>query len=75
MKHWSELAPPLTKGEKIPMTEEYFYKLLAMDDELIHEQKEEIAKLKVKINKLELKLQSKKMTINNIRNKSNDKTR
>ena len=54
--NWSELAPPLTKGEKIPMTEEYFYKLLAMDDELIHEQKEEIAKLKVKINKLEQKI-------------------
>jgi len=61
--HWSELAPPLTKGDKIPMSEEYFNKLLAMDSELIHEQKEEIAKLKSKVNRLEQKLLSNRSDI------------
>ena len=37
--------------------------ILAMDDELIHEQNAEIAKLKSKINRLEQKLASKKTVI------------
>ena len=59
-RHWSELAPALGKDEKIPMTEEYFYKTLAMDNELIHEMLAEIASLKTKVNRLEQKLASKK---------------
>jgi len=59
-RHWSEMAPPLAKDEAMPRTEEYFEKALAMDAELIHEMKDEIAELKSKVNRLEQKLVSKK---------------
>jgi len=55
-KAWHELALTPTKGEKMPMTEDYFYKVIAMRDELIFEQKDEIAKLKMKVNQLQQKL-------------------
>ena len=48
------LTPP--KGEKMPMTEEHFQKVIAMDQELILEQKDEIAKLKMKVNKLQQRI-------------------
>ena len=52
---WHEIAPPTPKDKKIPMTEEYFYKVLAMNEELIFEMKDEISKLKMTINKLQQK--------------------
>lgn len=52
------MAPPTPKDTRMPMTEAYFYKVLAMDDELIAEQKAEISKLKRDLNKLTLKLNS-----------------
>ena len=50
------LSPAKDKRE--PMTEERFYKIINMHDELIHEQKDEIARLKMKINQLKLKIKS-----------------
>tara|TARA_R110000803_G_scaffold51825_1_gene106850 strand:- start:1053 stop:1259 length:207 start_codon:yes stop_codon:yes gene_type:complete len=55
MIRWFDLAPPTPKDKRIPMTEEYFYKVLAMDAELIDEMREEIQKLKMKVNKLRQK--------------------
>ena len=56
---WHEIALTPTKGEKMPMTKEHFYKVIAMRDELIFEQKEEISKLKMKINRIQQKLNAK----------------
>ncbi len=53
---WHEMALTPTKGEKMPMTEEHFYKVIAMRDEFIFEQKDEIARLKMKVNKLNQKV-------------------
>jgi CRISPR/Cas system-associated endoribonuclease Cas2 len=50
---WHEMALTPNKGEKMPMTEAHFDKVIAMRDELIFEQKDEIAKLKMKNNKLQ----------------------
>ena len=50
------LSPAKDKRE--PMTKERFYKIINMHDELIHEQKDEIARLKMKINQLKLKIKS-----------------
>ena len=47
------ITPP--KGEPMPQTREYWEKRAEMDQELILEQKEEIAWLKQRINKLEQK--------------------
>tara|TARA_R110000744_G_scaffold118681_1_gene221575 strand:- start:202 stop:426 length:225 start_codon:yes stop_codon:yes gene_type:complete len=52
---WYDLAPPLPKDKRIPMTEEYFYKVLAMDAELVDEMRGEIQQLKMTINKLRQK--------------------
>ena len=52
------ITPP--KGEMMPMTEEHFYRVIGFHDELIHEQKAEIGRLKATINKLRLKLESRK---------------
>ena len=57
---WHEMALTPPKGEKMPMTEEHFQKIIAMDQELILEQKDEIAKLKMKVNKLQQKLDAKR---------------
>lgn len=47
---WQDMAPTPEKDTKMPMTETHFYKVIAMHDELIHEQKAEISKLKHKLN-------------------------
>ncbi len=43
------------KDKRMEMTQDNFYRVLAMNDELIHQQKDEIAKLKQTINKLRMK--------------------
>ena len=43
------------KDKRMEMTEDNFYRVIAMHGELIHQQKDEIAKLKQTINKLRLK--------------------
>ena len=53
---WQDLAPPTPKDKKIAMTKEYFYKVLAMNEELIFEMKDEISSLKMTVNKLRQKL-------------------
>tara|TARA_R110000796_G_scaffold153558_1_gene270114 strand:- start:999 stop:1190 length:192 start_codon:yes stop_codon:yes gene_type:complete len=55
---WHEIALTPTKGERMPMTEDHYHKVIAMRDELIFEQKEEIAKLKMKSNKLQQRIDS-----------------
>jgi|TARA_R110000764_G_scaffold45470_1_gene102127 hypothetical protein len=52
---WHELAPPVCKDKRMPMTEDYFYRVLAMDAELIDEMRKEIQQLKMTINKLRQK--------------------
>tara|TARA_R110000772_G_scaffold86345_1_gene180771 strand:+ start:688 stop:921 length:234 start_codon:yes stop_codon:yes gene_type:complete len=52
---WHELAPPVSKDKRMPMTEDYFYKVLAMDAELIDEMRKEIQQLKMTVNKLRQK--------------------
>ena len=56
---WHEIALTPTKGERMPMTEEHYHKVIAMRDELIFEQKDEISRLKMKINRMQLKLNAK----------------
>ena len=56
MDKWHELAPPVVKGERMPMTEEHFDKVCAMRDELIEELREQLATLKSQVNKLQQKL-------------------
>lgn len=58
--NWRDMALTPKKDTAMPETKEHYLKMLALDDELIHEQRCEISKLKQKINKLELKLQSQK---------------
>lgn len=52
---WYMMAETPVKGERMPMIEDHFNKVITMRDELIFEQKEEIAKLKMTINKLRQK--------------------
>ena len=54
-KHWLDYKTTPALGEPMPKTHEQLYKMLAMDQELILEQKDEIAKLKMTINKLRQK--------------------
>ena len=66
MRAWHTLPGETPKKDaRIEMTQDNFYRVIAMSDELIHEQKTEIASLKSKINKLE-----QKSTKENIRLKS-----
>ena len=58
-KKWHEMAMTPKKDTKMPMTEEHFYKVIAMHEELIFEQKDEISKLKSKVGELREKLASK----------------
>ena len=58
--NWRDMALTPGKDNPMPETKEHYLKMLVLDDELIHEQRIEISKLKVRINKLELKLQSQK---------------
>ena len=54
---WHEQGDVSTpKGVRNKLTPEQFNKFIAMRDELIMEQKAEISKLKMKINKLEQRL-------------------
>jgi hypothetical protein len=53
---WHDKGITPAKGEMMKMTEENFYRVIAMRDELIDEQRQEISKLKVKINKLQQKI-------------------
>lgn len=53
---WHEMNKSTPKGVRNKLTPEQFGKFIAMRDELIMEQKVEIAKLKMKINKLEQRL-------------------
>jgi len=54
--NWRDMALTQGKDKPMPETKEHYLKMLALDDELIHEQKVEISALKVKINKLQQKL-------------------
>ena len=58
--NWRNMALTPKKDKPMPETKEHYLKMLALDDELIHEQRAEISALKVKVNKLTLKLQSQK---------------
>ena len=49
---WHDKGLTPKKGCLMEMTEENFDRVIAMRDEIIFEQKEEIAKLKMTINKL-----------------------
>ena len=49
---WHSIGLTPAKGEPMEMTQENFYRVIAMHEELIMEQKDEISKLKMKINKL-----------------------
>ena len=60
MKNWRDGPPTPKRYEKMPMTVDHFYKVIGMRDELIFEQKNEISKLKTKVNKLELQLEKHK---------------
>lgn len=57
---WRLWPPTIGKAERQPDTKEYWEKRALMDLELIIEQKEEIARLKKKLNNLEQKLKGKK---------------
>lgn len=52
---WNTRHSPITppRGEPMPQTQEYWEKRAIMDQDLILEQREDISKLKVRINKLE----------------------
>lgn len=52
------ITPP--KGERMPMTEEHFFRVIGMRDEIIFEQKAQISYLLNKVNNLEQKLKAKK---------------
>lgn len=54
--NWHELdGETPAKDERMEMTKDNFYRVIAMRDELIEEQKNEIAKLKMKVNQLRMK--------------------
>ena len=49
---WHSIGTTPVKGERMVMTAENFDRVCRMRDELIHEQRVEIAKLKMTVNKL-----------------------
>ncbi|MCJ8293525.1 MAG: hypothetical protein MJK15_03885 [Colwellia sp.] len=53
---WFDKGLTPVKGERMEMTEENFTRVITMRDELIFKQKDEIAKLKSKVNRLEQKI-------------------
>ena len=55
--NWRDIETP-RKGQRMEMTEDNFNKIIAMRDELIFEQKDEIARLKMKVNRLQQRLNS-----------------
>ena len=58
IKDWRKTGFTPPKGEAMAMTSENYHRIISMRDELIHEQKDEISKLKAKVNQLQLKLNS-----------------
>lgn len=54
-KPWHSTGMSPTKDKRMDMTQENFYRIIAMHDEVIFEQRDTIAKLKMTINKLRLK--------------------
>ena len=58
---WHELhGETPEKGARMEMTEDNFYRVLAMHDELIGEQFAEISALKASNNKLRMKLEARR---------------
>ncbi len=53
--NWRDMALTPGKDKPMPRTEDHYLKMLALDDELIQEMKEEISKLKAKVNQLRMK--------------------
>jgi len=53
---WQDMAPPVPRGQPMPQTREYWIQLAARDQELILEQREEINRLKCRVNDLQQKL-------------------
>jgi hypothetical protein len=59
MKKWHELpGETAAKDKPMDMTQENFYRVIAMRDDLIDEQRVEISKLKAKVNQLSQKIKS-----------------
>jgi len=56
--NWQNKAPPLFKDQPMPRAIEYYEQVQLRDQELILEQKEEISKLKGKVNQLRMQLES-----------------
>jgi len=54
--HWQDMAPPVPRGQPMPQTREYWIQLAARDQELILEQRDEINRLKCRVNDLQQKL-------------------
>ena len=53
---WHTLAGETPeKDKRMEMSQDNFYRVIAMHDELVHQQKDEIAKLKQTINKLRMR--------------------
>ena len=52
---WHEKGITPTKDERMDLTQENFYRVIDMRDEIIEEQKIEISKLKAKVNQLQMK--------------------
>ena len=65
---WHTLAGETPeKDKRMEMTQDNFYRVLAMNDELIHQQKDEIAKLKQTVNKLRMReLDYDRTNLNNV---------
>ena len=53
---WDSIGLTPTKMHRMEMTEENFYRVLDMRDELIDDMRLEISKLKIKVNKLQQKV-------------------
>lgn len=56
---WHDKGITPAKDKRMEMTSENFYRVIAMRDELIMEQKDEISKLKHELNNTKAKLLSK----------------
>lgn len=54
-KPWHSTGMSPAKDKRMDMTQENFYRIIYMHDEVIFEQRDTIAKLKMTINKLRLK--------------------
>lgn len=52
---WQRMAETPTKGERMPMTEAHFDKVIAMRDEVIDDLRKEVVSLKRTVNQLRQK--------------------